>query len=601
MILCNEKLSLIGRELMFTTYIQTVENYSWLDKYHCFGNNYLINSDGSTIVTNQFNGSGVYEGEFVSNRKDLQNKCDNELTKTDLNRIHFDMKGALTNYIVDRRNEKIYIIPDPIGMSIVYYYVTPRFKIYSNSIKEIKKYLEKIGIEIKKNINFFFESLVMNNGGLGHTPYQEVSALKPFNYIVVTKNSIQVVENPEIIDYISNINSPAYEDIISIAKKDIQENMNAVHQYKTDGVKISHLTGGFDSRLILSAILNKGIQDEFIFFCSGKDGTKDKDISKALCKEYDLTFTNYSGYELTKPLTTRIDGFLWSLDYTSGTNYEAHGNYKKNDNVILSGGLGLLYRSVYNLERSPEEYKNYYELMKAKWPTLDIKNNEAVFNQSFVDEFHKNFINYIKEAQRYKVPDDSLFDFIHMRYRSRYFTGQISFFLSSTNPRFDVLYSLKSFLNILFLNQKERKSNIIGLSLLDEFQPDLNKYSYDSNKFNKEFVELKGEPDKLEFKSSNNLKIFDNYNKPTFKVAKKKKNSEDTMERANKLQATLWQVEDEEDAKAGMSSILKKLPDNLKSDSLNMESLNKLINNKINNRIDLRRLHTLYRNFIWFS
>lgn len=435
---------------MFTTFIQTKIQYEWLDNFHTFGNNYLINSDGSKVEKNQFNGSGVYEGKFVSSlRKEFKDICKANLSKIEVNNLHLDMRGALTNYVLDKENEKIFILPDPIGMSIIYYYITPQVKIYSTSIKEIQKYLKKMNINITKDIDFFFESLVMNNGGLGHTPYKEVNALKPFNYIEVSRNEIQIIENPLIIEYINQINQPNYKDVIDIAKEDIKKNITAVGNYKANGVKISHLTGGFDSRLILSAILNLELKDEFLFFCSGKDGTSDKDISKALCREFDLTFTNYSGYEITKPLESRIDGFLWSLDYTSGTNYEAHGNYEKKDNVILSGGLGLLYRSVYNLEKNAEEYDSYYELMKAKWPVLDNKDNN-IFNNKFVSHFHSNFLKYIDESQKYKIPDNSLFDFIHMRYRSRYFTGQISFFLSSTNPRFDVLYSLKSFLNILF-------------------------------------------------------------------------------------------------------------------------------------------------------
>lgn len=586
---------------MFTTYIQTKEKFKWLEEYHCFGDNYLINSDGSTIDKNQFNGSGVYEGEFVSVRKDLQNKCKTDLSIQDLDRIHFDIRGALTNFIVDRVNENIYIIPDPIGMSIIYYYITPKIKLYSNSIKEIKIILRKMDVEITKDINYFFEALVMNNGGLGHTPYKEINAIKPFHYIVVSHNNIQVIENAEIVEYISNIKKPDYNDIISIAKKDIQKNMEAVHRYKSKGIKISHLTGGFDSRLILSAILNVNFQDDFVFFCSGKDGTSDKDISKALCKEFDLTFTNYSGYELTKPLNSRIDGFLWSLDYTSGTNYEAHGNYEKRDNVILSGGLGLLYRSVYDLEKNSDQYDCYSQMIKAKWPILDSSDKDSIFNKDFADEFHNNFMSFVSDSQKYKIPDNSLFDFIHMRYRSRYFTGQISYFLSSTNPRFDVLYSIKSFLNILFLDQNVRKSNVIGLTLLDEFYPGLKNYPFDSNKFNKEYIDLKGAPDILEFESNNELKVYDDYNKPNFKVSKPKRNSKELMERANKMKATLWQVEDEQEAKEGLSNIVKNLPDQLKSESLNMKYIDELINSDIKNRMQLRRLHNLYRSFIWFS
>lgn len=73
------------------------------------------------------------------------------------------------------------------------------------------------------------------------------------------------------------------------------------------------------------------------------------------------------------------------------------------------------------------------------------------------------------------------------------------------------------------------------------------------------------------------------------------------MQRANKLKATLWQVEDEEEAKEGLSKIIKNLPTELKSESLNITYIDDLVNSEIKNRIQLRRLHSLYRSFIWFN
>src|SRR5699024_6381992 len=136
-----------------------------------------------------------YNNKFVSNRTDLQNLECNRLDEKEIESIQFEMRGSLTNYIVNREEKDIYIVPDPLGLSIVFYYLSPNLKIYSNSIKEIASILEKFEIKLNKNIEYFFESLVMGNGGMGHNPYKEIIALDPFNYIKIKKNTIQTKHN----------------------------------------------------------------------------------------------------------------------------------------------------------------------------------------------------------------------------------------------------------------------------------------------------------------------------------------------------------------------------------------------------------------------
>lgn len=97
---------------MFTTYINTGSSPEWLEKYHCFDNNYLINSDESVIFNNQFNGSGIYDNKFVSNRTDIQNESSNDLNRDEVEELQFDMRGSLTNYIVNHEKKRfiLYLI-----------------------------------------------------------------------------------------------------------------------------------------------------------------------------------------------------------------------------------------------------------------------------------------------------------------------------------------------------------------------------------------------------------------------------------------------------------------------------------------------------------
>lgn len=153
----------------------------------------------------------------------------------------------------------------------------------------------------------------------------------------------------------------------------------------------------------------------------------------------------------------------------------------------------------------------------------------------------------------------------------------------------------------LYIDQKERSANIVGLGLMDEFCSGIKNFPFDKNKFNEDYTDLAGKQTQKEFVSRKALKVFTDYEKPQFNLKKKKKNPKAILERANKMSATVWQVEDEEEAKEGLRNVLKNLPYELTSEALDMDYLKKLTDKEITNRVDLRRMHNLYRNFLWYS
>src|SRR5699024_3503853 len=135
--------------------------------------------------------------------------------------------------------KEIFIIPDPLGLSIVFYYLSPDLKVFSNSISEIIRILDLFNINLNKNVEYLFESLVMGNGGLKHNPYKEILSLDPFDYVRVSNNDIQTVTNSKIINFINSIDKAEnYESVVKIAKEDRQENLKLASEYRQEGLKI---------------------------------------------------------------------------------------------------------------------------------------------------------------------------------------------------------------------------------------------------------------------------------------------------------------------------------------------------------------------------
>src|SRR5699024_5239396 len=131
---------------------------------------------------------------------------------------------------------------------------------------------------------------------------------------------------------------------------------------------ICHLTGGFDSRLVSSIIINEKCKERFHFACSGRKGIPDKDIAIALSKHFGLVHTSFSGNIAEKIPETYQDEILWSLNYSKGLLVNLNPYVKNENNIILSGGYGESYRSFYASNRDLNSYDSYEKLAMELWP-----------------------------------------------------------------------------------------------------------------------------------------------------------------------------------------------------------------------------------------
>ena len=259
-------------------------------------------------------------------------------------------------------------------------------------------------------------------------------------------------------------------------------------------------------------------------------------------------------------------------------------------------------RSVHGVKRDASDYESYKELVKAIWPRLNTDKKKSIFKPHYLEKFSRGFEEIVVNGKKIGVPDNSIPDYFYQSLRARYFIGQISFFMSNSNPRFDVLYSPKAAIMALFLDKKLRKANLIGFNIMDDLVPGLKNLPFDVNKFSVDYINLKGPVKEEDFQSNYPYKEFTNFKK--FKVDLRrdnKANLKKNIDRANLLKATLWQVTEEETAKKELKRIFNSMPKHFKEENFNMKYINHLINERIRDRIDLRALHTLHRNLIWYE
>lgn len=369
----------------------------------------------------------------------------------------------------------------------------------------------------------------------------------------------------------------------------------------TYGNRICHLTGGFDSRLVLSALISQGLQNRYVYYCSGRFGTPDKDISIELSRHYGLVQTNFSGHFQTEAPSSFENKILWEMDYSNGMGLNVHSHYKKEDNLILGGAYGGLVRSYFSQLPEFDEFESYESLALKMWPNLSNDNGKGVFKGRFKNRFVEKFHALMREANEIGIPEKSLVDYYYLRIRNRYHFGTYIFNQNDFNPRFDPIYSAKGALMALNLDKKTRSSNLIGIELMRNFHEELIQLPFDKPKISKGYVEMRGDIEKKTFQH-NYSPVHNNRELKSFKEAKSSITaSKEDVERANKMKAHVWQVAEMQNVKNGLKRIIDNIDEDTKNDLLNMKYINQLINKEITNRVDLRNLHNIYSSLLWYD
>lgn len=170
---------------------------------------------------------------------------------------------------------------DELGLSPLYYSKECGYTFISNNINLIAFYKLRLGIKIYPEKTLPIWHTVGLTIGSENTGYENIYRLRPWRYIA--------------IDCQDNINFPSKMRVS--VPDDYEEACDACIQELRMGMKTikdrylnlhSQLTGGFDSRLVLSFILDAKFHNEFVFSTVGDSKIPDVIIANMLAEKFDL-------------------------------------------------------------------------------------------------------------------------------------------------------------------------------------------------------------------------------------------------------------------------------------------------------------------------
>lgn len=413
----------------FTPVLAKVEgNVSWL-----FADSFVenINAKGES-KRSYLDGVGIINGVLYANgdESSLEKEVFKGLTPRSI-------KGALTLYLSEE--DKYQIISDYIGSSFIYFYKDNGLELYSSSLKSLLNALSKFNIYPKKSLAFQACNNTFGNGNFGLSSYENVFILPENTMVIATSREIKRVSFSIDADLLDKRLS--YKECLLLAKEDLIVNAQAIlnSAYPT---KLAHLTGGFDSRLVVSIFDYLNRLEDIELNCLGVKGSIDYDNAYRVAAELNAKFSNRANYKVNTHPIDLEQKYIWEIETTQGmiSNNPLHSGLSfNNEMLIMSGGYGELLRAFYKVDTTQlttKEAANYL----GKFFNKEGRVNSLLKEDTLL-ELHDKVLLFIEEA---KLKGFSLLQAMQLFYiktRNRYYLGNLTKLSSKFTNRFDPLYS----------------------------------------------------------------------------------------------------------------------------------------------------------------
>lgn len=420
-------------------------------------------------------------------------------------------RGSLAIHAFDHDTRDYYIIGDPLGGAQIYTSERDGFILISSDLNSHAEVFQSKGKPLTKNFRYFITEILTGTQTHGaDTPYEEVNLLRRGEYVRVSRDGHVIIENVLKAEslYFSDID---YNEGLRLYAQEIVENVeiSAAAEFET---RYSHLTAGFDSRLVLAAIMHAGIQDKFSYYCI--PASSDYSISRLLAGHYGLKHSSrndgnprsrgyardYREYVKNAPRASQF-ALAEGLDF----------RFSPQNNLVYQGGYGELARTFNSFECG-SLLSDPASLAYSLWRWVGFPSSsdvsQSIFTKDYLHEVTSRLASDISAFKELGLPGDYFTNYFYIEKRNRLFIGARSYYASQYRSQFDPLYS--SILGWLpaKLNFWHRRENFVGLDAMQYLQPDLMRLPFDKEKIGRLYSEARGKVEPLAY-SGDEPSVFD--------------------------------------------------------------------------------------------
>lgn len=468
----------------------------------------------SRIELLDFQGCGVIAGKFVRTTDELRSLIERHSNILGVIDDMVNATGSVCVHVYDHETQKYYIMNDPLGGGQIYCGKTTNRTAFSSDLCALAELYVWRGEPLRKNVKYFSAGLLTYTQTYGaDSPYQDVEVLRRGDYICLDREGRAEVIHalPQERLYISNV---SYQDELAMVRNNVLENVFKASELSYD-LKISHLTAGFDSRLVLAAMMKSEVEKEFMYYCIKT--SSDAPIAYELGGHLGLTFVNNDGNPRGKGYQKDYFEYIKNGPRASQL-VIAEGldsRYLPQGNLVFQGGYGEAART-FNSFRWDGDLSNQWKLAYSLWRWINFPSEQeissSIWSKSYVEEVVCRLSVHVARFLEMSLPTDYFTNYLYLEGRNRIFIGARSYYASSYRTQFDPLYSRHLASITAQLDFERRRANFVGLDLMRDLCPHLLSLPFDNEKITSAYIKERGPVEASSFSgASPNFVDLDNH------------------------------------------------------------------------------------------
>lgn len=397
--------------------------------------------------------------------------------------IGMQLKGAVALHLTRQEADvsSYWILPDPLGSAMVFFYQHPTAGYFaaSTDLAALVRIVQRDGQNISGAPGYFSEMLAQESGGITPSPYNEIRTVPQFHALSITNEGGRLVRYTSLEVLFGGDHN--YSSLLEQAATDLIESARAFG--KLSGPLTAHLTGGADSRLVLASLLAAGVEDKFQFYCSENSTNKEIVFAENVAAANDLIMTKHSGATSVIMTSDPFARSFTNLSISQGmimTGVLA--GRVSTPGAILGGYHGGTFRSVYPPIGNSSERVSGWEFLASRWRNLEMP-GAHLLQESILEELGSSIDRLFQGAREAGAREDALLDYLYLASRNRYFMWLTPFLASRYTPQGGTLYSLAGNRLSLNLPACDRSANRIQFDLFKRLAPNLLDVPFDKPKF----------------------------------------------------------------------------------------------------------------------
>ena len=401
------------------------------------------------------------------------------------------------NYLLARHSAdgQVRIEIDPLGFYPLFLYHRDGVFCAGNNIFAMVQALQALGRDLRRDLIVHGWFTVQGTGAFNKAAYEDITLL-PHGTVIHLDERNRVSYEKTASRKMFYASRPLGE-LIDDAAHEILGNVRGLARgdFKS---RVCDLTGGMDSRLVVSALLHDGLEDAFHFHTKGSYPNPDANVAALIRRRFGLhkdsgfpspQQTSLSQFEKLRLSLGQVNGLL-SMFQPSRP-----GNPEDANHLSIGGGSGELLREFWSSGAGMTEvhpawgWKAWFR-RPVPTPTvsaLDEKMRRMRDRSGFLkpevrDGFLADVDAFASQAVAEGIRPKHVGDFFYLCSRAKYHFGV--WWAASSRARFHPLYSPAAIKAAHAMNNADKVANRLGYELMRRFCPELTTLPFAEKSWN---------------------------------------------------------------------------------------------------------------------